>query len=574
MSHSDSFAPSEINTESKSAGMVFVWILLGPVIAVAVYFLLQSATNLSQPASAAAAVTAWMALWWITECIPLAVTSLLPIILFPLTGVYSDPLVVGASVAISGDVIAKPDTTQVMKVKSHDGDKLIVGSDLNAKQTYQVAVSEVAPLDRRSAIVRTTAVYADQFIFLFLGGFLIARGIERWLLHKRIALHVLLLMGTSPSRLVLGFMMATALISMWISNTATTVMMLPVAISVLQQLREGQLETDGASLRNFSNFACSLMLSIAYAASIGGISTLIGTPPNALLARQMSAIDSPISFVDWMLFATPLAFITLLLTWLLLTKILFPTQLTEREGTKTILQKQLADLGRMKREEVLALSIFVCVALAWIVRGVLAEIPSVASHLPWLKTLNDPMIAMFGGILIFILPASFNPPKFLLTWEFAERIPWGVLLLFGGGLAIADGFEGSGLSHSIATLFSSAKEVHPWVLVILITTVVIFLTEVTSNMATAALFLPVLVSLAESVNQGSEGTFSAGLLTIPATLACSFAFMLPVATPPNAIVFASGHLTVRQMASAGLWLNLLGIPLITLWLWLFGWILL
>lgn len=465
--------------------------------------------GLSDAGRAVAAIGVLMAALWVTEAIPLPATALLPLVLFPLAG--------------------------VMPIKS------------------------------------AAAPFADEVIFLFMGGFMLALAMERWGLHRRIALITVLMVGTSPPRLIGGFMLATAVLSMWMSNTATTVMMLPIGVSIialtLDRLREAEHEfafdadgnprpvTGPGSLK----FATCLMLGIAYAASIGGVGTLIGTPPNAFLAaflRDTHGVD--IGFGRWMLVGVPLAMTMLLVTWLLLTRVLFPTRIKDLPGGKDLIRDELRRLGPVSRPEMAVMCVFFCTAGMWVLREPITQWSWLTGLIPAVRSLNDATIAMIGALLLFIIPADIKRGVSVLNWETAVRLPWGVLLLFGGGLSLALAVKTTGVDAWIGHHVGALAWMPLLALVLIVTAVVIFLTELTSNTATAATFLPVLSGVAIGI--GGDPM----LLAIPTALAASFAFMMPVATPPNAIVFGSGHVTIGQMVKAGFWLNLIGVALITL----------
>lgn len=429
-----------------------------------------------------AAVAALLAIFWLTEAVPIPVTALLPIVLFPTLGVVP--------------------------------------------------------------VASATAPYADPIIFLFLGGFLLALAIERWNLHRRIALTVLSQIGAREDRQVAGFMLATAALSMWVSNTATTALMLPVALSVLPRSPQGDVDPAKRS------FATALMLAVAYGAIIGGLSTLIGTPPNALLAGFMrTTYDIDIGFGQWMLVGVPISAVMLFACWLLLTRWLFKLRRDEVPGARAAVRDQLREMGPPSVAEKRVAVVFAITALLWITR------PLLSSALPMLQ-LSDTTIAVAAAVSLFFIPNGREPGGFLLSWKQAESVPWGVLLLFGGGLSLAGAVADTGLAAWIGTELEGLGGLPPFVLVVAVTVVLIFLTELTSNTATAATFLPVVAALAVSLDQPPLA------LAIPAVLAASCAFMLPVATPPNAIVFASGHITIPQMVRAGFWLNVIGIVVI------------
>lgn len=439
-------------------------------------------------AMSVAAVASLMAIYWIFEVIPLAATALFPIVLFPLLGVL-------------------PAT-------------------------------------------KVTQAYAHHLIYLFMGGFLIAVTIEKWNLHKRIALRTILIVGVTPQRILLGFMLATALLSAWISNTATAMLMLTIGLAVIQQIKRESICDKTGSI-DLSDFSTSLMLGIAYAASIGGVATLIGTPPNAILAGVVeSTYGISISFVDWMLFATPLSIFMLAICWLYLTRLAFPPGFSRLPGGRDVIYEELKSLGAMSVQEKRVLAVFVLVIAGWLGRGLL--------NIDIFKQINDSTIAMAGALLLFIIPADIKKAEFLLDWKTAVTIPWDIIILFGGGFALASGFASSGLTEWMASQLLILKNVDLVIMVAMVVVLVIFLTEITSNTATASLVLPVMGAFALAVDLHPL------YLMVAVAVAASYAFMLPVATPPNAIVFSSRQISMRQMARAGLWLNLVGVLLITL----------
>ena len=435
-----------------------------------------------------AGVAALMAVWWITEALPIPITALVPIVAFPLSGLAS--------------------------------------------------INEAA------------APYASPLIFLFLGGFMLALALERWNLHRRIALTILKRFGARPSALIAGFLIATASLSMWVSNTATAMMMLPIGLSVI-----GLLHADGVAALppdEDRNFAVALLLSIAYGASIGGLGTLIGTPPNALLAAYMAeTYGISVGFGQWMLLGVPMVAALLPLAWLVLTKVAFPVGSAVITGAQQVISNELDELGRISRPEKRVACIFGAVATLWIAR------PAINTLVPALS-LSDPIIALLGAFALFITPANLRESEYLLNWDWAKRLPWGVLILFGGGLSLASAISASGLAEWIIEVMRSGAGWPLFLIVLLVAFVVTFLTEITSNTATAAVFLPLAASFAVSV---SASPFT---LMVPVALAASCAFMMPVATPPNAIIFSSGAVTVPHMARAGLLLNLAAILLIML----------
>ncbi len=432
--------------------------------------------ELGQAGRICGGLAAWMACWWLTEAIPLWATALLPLLLLPLAGTRS--------------------------------------------------------------IEASITPYFHPLIFLFLGGFILALSMEKWGLHKRFALGTLRIVGTRPRNMVAGFMGASALLSMWVSNTATTMMMLPIAISVL-----ALTSTD----KGEGKLGVPLLLGVAYGASIGGIGTLIGTPPNLFLASYArDSLGTEISFVGWMAVGLPLVAIFLPLAWLLLTRVLHPLSPSPIAGVGALIEKERHGLGSMGRGEKVTLVVFVLTATAWVLRPLL----------PF--GITDTTIALAAGTILFLIPVDLRKPRFVMDFRSAARVPWGILLLFGGGLSLAAALDGTGVAAYLGVLMSGLGGLPIVVVVVTVTALVIFLTELTSNTATAATLIPILASIAPGL--GMEPM----TLAVPATLAASCAFMMPVATPPNAIVFGSGRVTIRQMTRAGLWLNLAGIAIIGL----------
>lgn len=448
-------------------------LIIGPSLFVLV-LLLPHPPGLSPEAASVAAVALLMASFWIAETVPIPATAVLPIFLFPLLGVMP-----------TGEV---------------------------------------------------TRSYGAQILFLFMGGFLIAVTMQKWHLHRRIALNVILVVGSSQQRLVLGFMLATAGLSMWISNTATAMMMLPVATAVIQQT--------GGDREKVGGFGTALMLAIAYGASIGGVSTIVGTPPNAIFAGMAETLYGiEINFLDWMKIGVPVSVCMLFLCWGLLTRVMFRLGSGESEtGARAHIVQELADMGSISTEEKHVALVFALVAGSWILKGLFNP-----ESLAWVE---DSAVAMAGAFLLFILPAR-GRGEFLLDWETARTIPWDIIILMGGGFALASGFSESGLTEWLAGQFSVLAGVHYFIILLAVVLMVTFLTEVSSNAATASLFLPVMGALAVSMDLHPLA------LMVPAAIAASMAFMMPVATPPNAIVFGSHFVTISQMARTGLWLNLL-----------------
>lgn len=459
---------------------------LGPLVMLVI--VLTPAPGGMEPAAwATAGLALFMAVWWVTEAVPIAGTALLPIVLIPLL-------------------------------------------DLGG-------VSDA------------TLPYASPVIFLFLGGFMLAQAIQRWDLHRRVALHLIRLIGTKPDRLVAGFMVATAFLSMWVSNTATAVMMLPIGLSLIaiaQRDREGG-SVDPSEL----NFAVALMLGIAYSASIGGAGTLIGTPPNALLAGFLEEqYGFTVGFGEWMLVGVPFVVVMLPITWVLLVRVIVPIRLEELPGGSDVVREELRKLGPPSRGEKVVGLVFVATALAWVTRPLLDDtVPG----------LTDAGIAVAAAVVLFALPVHPHQGTFALDWASARQIPWGVLVLFGGGLSLAAAITRHGLAEWIGESLTWIGALPALAILAVVALVIIFVTELTSNTASAAAFFPVLAALAISLGQDPL------LLLVTAALGASCAFMLPVATPPNAIVYGSSFITIPQMARAGVVLNFLfaaAIPLL------------
>jgi sodium-dependent dicarboxylate transporter 2/3/5 len=451
------------------------------------FLMLPAPEGLSAVGMKVAAVAALMAIWWITEAVPIPATALLPVALFPLLGVM---------------------------------------------KSQQV-----------------TLAYANHLIYLFMGGFLIAVTIEKWGLHKRIALHTIRLVGASPRRIILGFMLATAFLSMWISNTATAMMMTTIGMAVILESHPVTPE-GGEGLAGHRTYGTPLMLGIAYAASIGGVATLIGTPPNAILAGVVERLYGiRIGFAEWMLFALPLSVGMLLLTWGYLTRFAYPCSKELLPEGRMVIDQALQRLGPISKQERRVLVIFLAVAAAWILRGLVP--------IKGLAMVGDSSIAILGALALFLIPSGVKRGEYLLDWGTAVKIPWDIIILFGGGFALAEGFSSSGLTQWLADQLTVLQNVSVITLMAMVVLLTVFLTELTSNTAVASLLLPVMGALAVSVGVHPLATM------VAAAIAASFAFMLPVATPPNAIVFASRSVTIPQMAKAGFLLNLLGVLLIT-----------
>lgn len=431
------------------------------------------------------AIAAFMLIWWVTEAVPIPVAALLPLILLPLLG--------------------------VMDIKT------------------------------------AAAPYANPIVFLFMGGFMLALAMERWNLHRRIALNIVRLTGTNANGIIFGFMLATALLSMWISNTATTVMMLPIAVSVIQLLAKDEQTNRSKGMRSF---AVTMMLGIAYAANIGGTATIIGTPPNSVFAGFIKeTYDYDVSFAKWMLLGVPFAVVLILITYFFLVKFLYPNRLGRFAGAQTLINQEVEKLGKLSRGETLVLLVFLLTALCWMGRVPMNNFFE-ENGIP--IVLSDAGIAMVATVSLFVIPQDLKFDNFILEWKDTEKLPWGILLLFGGGLSLAAALSSTGIIDLIGSQFKTTSSTG-FLIILGLTSISLFLTEIMSNVALVTIFLPVVGGIAIGIG------IDPLLMTIPVTLAASCAFMLPMSTPPNAIVFASGHLTVAQMVRAGLVLNVLTI---------------
>jgi sodium-dependent dicarboxylate transporter 2/3/5 len=408
------------------------------------------------------------------------------------------------------------------------------------------------PLLNISSMEDVAKAYSNPVIFLFMGGFMIGLAIEKWNLHKRIALRIVQKTGTSGNRIILGFIIATAFLSMWLSNTATAMMMFPIGLSVIAVMKEH--EQPGSSLANFS---LVLMLVIAYASNIGGIATIIGTPPNvAFVAFIEKKYNYNIQFVDWMLVCTPIAILLLITLYFVLAKWMFPSRIRNSVEVNQYINSEIKALGKMSTAEKRVLTIFVFTALLWITKDLL-------NQLEWFK-LNDSMIALIGALCLFAVPAGKpvdSKPSMLLTWEDTSKMAWGILLLFGGGIALANSLEQVGVMAKVGEWLAGFSQMHGLILVLLIVVICIFLSEVMSNVAQVIVLAPVLAALADALQLDPL------LLGIPMTLAASAASMMPMGTPPNAIVFSSGHIKLKDMMKAGFVMNIISIILITLFCW-------
>jgi sodium-dependent dicarboxylate transporter 2/3/5 len=458
---------------------------LGPALLLTMQ-LLGAPEQLGDTAWFTASIGVLMAVWWATEAVPIAVTALLPIVLFPMFGIAS--------------------------------------------------------------IQDTTAPYANKVIFLFLGGFIVAFAMQRWNLHRRIALTVLQRVGGNGRSLVGGFMLASALLSMWVMNTSTTMMLLPIAVSIITVIHKTVGSLDDKAREDFQ---FSLLLGVAYGATIGGMATLVGTAPNAMFAAFMlENYGTSIDFSSWMMVGLPMSALMLPLSWITLTRWVFKVDfITSGEG-RAALKTMKDEMGSITIPEKRVALVFFVMASCWVFRPLLIKLPG-------LSALDDSLIAIAGAILMFLVPSGQKEDPLLLRWKYAEQLPWGVLLLFGGGLTLAGAVSRTGLAEWLGSSLHAVGTLPLVVIVIMAATLIIFLTELTSNIATTATFLPVVGAIA------IEAGYDPIVLAVPVTLAASCAFMLPVATPPNAIVFGSGMLTIPRMARAGLALNLIGVILVS-----------
>jgi sodium-dependent dicarboxylate transporter 2/3/5 len=461
-----------------------VGLLLGPIL----FFIIVNLPFylISEKGDAVIAVALWMVIWWITETVNIAVTALLPLILFPLL--------------------------KVMEIGA-------VGAN-----------------------------YGSPIIFLFFGGFVLALALEKVNLHKRIALNIVKFTGTTPNKVVLGFMIATAFMSMWISNTAATVVMLPIAISVIKLLiddKEGFTKGD-------KNFALSIMLGIAFAANAGGIATVIGTPPNSVLIGLLeNQYNIQISFLTWMSFGLPFSILMVAAVYFVLVKLMFPSKGILFSSSANLITEEVEKLGKISKEEKRVLLIFAITVFLWVTRTIINSI------FPDLK-LSDTIISLIGAVSLFAIPMNFHKRNFILKWKDTEKLAWGILLLFGGGLALANGMDSSGLL-ALVTDTIAAGNFNILFTVSLLIILMLFMTELMSNVALVAVSAPVVAGIAIGLNIPILN------LLIPVTMASSCAFMLPMATPPNAIVFASGYVKVNQMVKAGIILNLIAVVLLILY---------
>lgn len=478
-----------------------IGLIVGPLLGLIILFF----TDLSPGnplVTRTAAVVVVMSVWWISEAIPIPATALLPVALFPLLGIMNGKDVAG--------------------------------------------------------------MYFNNVIFLFIGGFIMALAMQRWNLHRRIALRIILFIGVSPKKILLGFMVATAFLSMWISNTAAAMMMIPIAMAVIAKLK------DNFDRQIVSRFSVALLIGIAYAASIGGMATLIGTPPNLAFLRifQIYFPDAPeITFADWFIFALPFAIVFLGVGWLLLIFLFAPRKVTFK-ADREIFEIEYARLKGCSYEEKMVLVLFSAMALLWLFRSNInlgnLIIPGWTTVFPDAAFIDDGTVAIVIALMLFIIPSRTERSERLMNWKTANQLHWGIVILFGGGFALAAGFEQSGLSVWIGEQLAGLSSLPPVLIVLSVCLMLTFMTELTSNTATTQMVLPILASLAVAIN------INPLLLMIPATLSASCAFMLPVATPPNAIIFGTGQVNMQDMIRSGILLNLIGAVLITIYIYLIG----
>lgn len=467
----------------------FISLLSGIIISLLLYFI--NPFGVSDKASLVLAIAGLMITWWVTEALPMPVVALLPLILFPLL--------------------------KINDIKS------------------------------------TAASYSNDVIFLFMGGFMLGLAIEKWNLHRRIALNIVRLTGTSGNRIVLGFILATGVLSMWLSNTATTMMMFPIALSVIHVMSENN-KGEG----NIRNFSLTIMLAIAYASNIGGIATIIGTPPNVAYKNHIKDVfHYEIGFAEWMLICAPLSIVLLIVLYWVTVKWLFPNRIRSNDGTKQLIQTEIKQLGPISVAEKRVLVIFVCTALLWILRKVINDAQKIFE-------LDDTMIAVICAVALFICPSGVKREDndAILEWDDTKKMAWGILLLFGGGIALAGALEKAGLMQQLGAWLAQFSG-NGFILVLVVVTVSLFISEVMSNVAQVIIFGPVVSSLATAIGMDPL------MLGIPMTLAASCAGMLPMGTPPNAIVFSSGHIKLKHMLKAGFVMNIISIILITVFCWFF-----
>jgi sodium-dependent dicarboxylate transporter 2/3/5 len=544
----------EENGSSRGSLLQFVLLLAGPLLALLTYLITQG--DWPHSASATAAIAVWMAVWWISEAIPLPATALLPIVLLPVLGADVGYARVGQVVEIKQEGEELISLGKVIGVKREGATVEWIDSS-GKRVAKELPWSLVRPTQKMSAVQTATAPFGDSNIFLYLGGFILAIAVEKWGLHRRFAIGLLMLLGTSSARILLGMMLSTGLLSMWISNTAATTIMLPIALGICRWLDQDATSESPSQSRQAGGAATMLLLSIAYSATIGGMATTIGTPTNGVALNVLKQQGIEISFLQWLTIAGPIALILLFVTWGILL-VFFRRRLNSRSGNAAeLLRIEWRSLGKMKREEWMVLGVFLFTALAWIFRGPLESVATGAWKVV-IGRVDDTVIAIFGALLLFVLPVRLRERKFLLDWSSLASVPWGVLLIFGGGLSLAAAMQSSGLVLEMEAALQILRGWPiAWMLIVVILAVV-FLSEMASNVAIATAFTPVVFAMAVAM----EG--SPQQLVIAATLAASCGFMLPVATPPNAIVFGTGRISQQQMLRVGLILNLVASAIVAI----------
>lgn len=476
----------------------FAGFFIGPLLFALLYFFLPQWSSLSPEACKVLAVAAWMVCWWVTEAVQVFVTALIPMIFFPMLGVMT------------------------------------VGS--------------------------ATASYGNSVVYLFMGGFILALGLEKHNLHQRIALHLIKRTGTSGNGIIAGFMISTAVISMWISNTATAIMMFPIALSITQLISK-ELSDHTASEKNYRNFAIGLMLAIAYASSIGGMATIIGTPPNVVMVGLFrETYDTEITFFQWIKIGLPVSLAVLVACYVIITGLIFPNRLKNVEGSGELINRKLKELGNMSRAERLVLMVFFLTSFCWVFRpyvnaALLALLGETDSSR---VVVDDTVIAMAGGLLMFSIPVDIKKHEFILSWEDTKRLPWGILILFGGGICLARSLEEVKLIQMIGEGIAAQGHINLWLLVAILAAIALFLTELMSNVALTTIFVPVVFGIAEAFG------YPPLVLALPVTFAASCAFTLPISTPPNAVMYASGYVRLNDMIKAGIVLNVVALAIIVL----------
>ena len=480
-----------------------IGLILGPVLFLYILFFFNfDPQNVILTRMAAVAIL--MATWWITDAIPLFATALLPMLLYPLLGIMKS----------------------------------------NA----------------------TAPIYFNSTIFLFIGGFMIALTMEKWSLHKRIALVIIRFVGGGPTKIILGFMVASSFLSMWISNTATAIMMVPIGLAIILKME------DNFNIAETGEFTTSLMLAIAYGCSLGGIATLVGTPPNLSFARifQITFPEAPpITFGTWFVMGLPISIVMIVIVWLLLTRVFFRVS-PNIKVDRSVVDKEYTQLGGMSFEEKVVLTVFSMTAILWVFRKKIqlgfVSIPGWSQLIPYPDLIDDATVALFMAMIMFLIPVRSPGTKHLTVMgpDVLKKLPWNIVLLFGGGFALAKGFQVTGLSAFIGNKFSGLAGMPPIIMIVLICFGLTFLTELTSNTATTEMILPILASVAIAMETNPL------LLMIPATMSASCAFMMPVATPPNAIVFGSGRIKISEMARVGVFINIIGILIITMMFYFIG----